>query len=77
MQKFQQNDLLDNVHLAFGKLASIHPVLSHMIPLINGIVSIDVMNSAQLVGIYDAANSKEMHELNMKMMEQTRFLCAR
>jgi hypothetical protein len=48
--------------------------LCHLLPLINGIVSIYVNNSAQLVYIYDAGNSKEIYELNMKMMEKTRIL---
>jgi hypothetical protein len=77
MQKFQQNGLLDNVNLAFGKLPSndiLHPVLCHILPMINGINSIYLLDSAQLVDIYDAENSKEIYELNMKMMEKTRLL---
>jgi hypothetical protein len=35
------------------------------------------VHSAQLVGIYDAENSKEINELNMEMMSETRFLGAR
>jgi hypothetical protein len=50
--------------------------LGHLLPLINGIVSIQV-DSAQLVDIYDAANSKEIYEMNMKMMEETRILSVR
>jgi hypothetical protein len=77
MQKFQQNGLLDNVSLLFEPLPSkniLQPLLFHLLPLINGIVSINVGDSDQLVKIYDAGNSKELYELNMKMMEQTRFL---
>jgi hypothetical protein len=76
MQKFQQNGLLDNVNLEFDKLSSkeiLQTILCHILPLINGIVSIYV-HSAQLVTIYDAGNTKETYELNMKMMEETRFL---
>jgi hypothetical protein len=77
MQKFQKNGLLDNVNLlSFGQLpvkAIIQPVLCHILHLINGIVSIYV-SSAQLVDFYDDGNSKEISELNMKMMEKTRFL---
>jgi hypothetical protein len=76
MQKFQQNGLLDNVNLTFDKLSSkdIQPVMSRILPLINGIVSIYVSDSTQLVDFYDAGNSKEIYELNMKMMEKTRYL---
>jgi hypothetical protein len=74
MQKFQQNGLLDNVSLEFESKALIQPVLGHLLPLIKSIFSIDVRDSAQLVDIYDAGNSKEIYELNMKMMEKTRFL---
>jgi hypothetical protein len=49
----------------------------HLLPLLNGIDSIDVNNSAQLVHFYDAVNSKEIYELNMKMVEQTQFFGAR
>jgi hypothetical protein len=80
MQKFQQNGLLDNVNLSFsGSLSKnkIQQVLRHLLPLMNGIVSIDVNNSAQLVDFYDAGNSKEIYEMNMKMMEKTRILAAR
>jgi hypothetical protein len=80
MQKFQQNGLLDNVTLAFGKLSPkkiVHPVLCHLLPLINGIVLIDMMNSAQLVNIYNARNRKEIYGIYMKMMEKTRILGAR
>jgi hypothetical protein len=79
MQKFQKNGLLNNVNLLFYNLSSkdiLQPVLCHLLPLINGIVSIEV-HSAQLVGIYDAENSKEINELNMEMMSETRFLGAR
>jgi hypothetical protein len=79
LQKFQQNGLLDNVNLEFAKLSTkdiVQPVLTHLLPLLNGIVSIFV-HSAQLVHIYDAGNSKEIHELNMKIMEEIRFLGAR
>jgi hypothetical protein len=58
------------------KLASpgiVHPVLCHLLPLINDILSI-IVHSAQLVDIYDASNSKEIHEMNMKMMGRTRIL---
>jgi hypothetical protein len=47
------------------------------LPLIKGIVSINVEDSAQLVDIYDAGNSKEIYEMNMKMMEKTRLLTLR
>jgi hypothetical protein len=80
MQKFQQNGLLDNVHLKFAKLSAkdiVQPVLCHILPLINGIVSIELMDSAQLVHFYDAENSKEISKLNMKMMAETRFLAVR
>jgi hypothetical protein len=80
MQKFQQNGLFDNVNLVFDKVPSkdiLHQALSHLLPLINGIVLIDVKESAQMADFYDAANSKEIHELNMKMMEETRILAAR
>jgi hypothetical protein len=73
MQKFQQNGLLDNVNLSFGKLPPkdiFQPVLGHILPLINGIKSV-VIHSAPLV------NSKKIYEMNMKMMEKTRFLGAR
>jgi hypothetical protein len=76
MQKFQQNGLLDNVQLLFDNLSvkDIQPVLCHILPLINGIVSIGVADGAQLAHIYDDANSKEIYELNMKMMEEPSFL---
>jgi hypothetical protein len=80
MQKFQQKDLLDNVNLWLEKLPSkaiIQSVLCHLLPLINGIRSIDLRDSAQLVHFYDAENSTEIYELNMKMMEKTRILVAR
>jgi hypothetical protein len=80
LQKFQQNGLLDNVNLWFAKLLSkdiVQPVLCHLLPLINGILSITVEDSAQLVHFYDAENSKEIYELNMKMMEKTRCLGVR
>jgi hypothetical protein len=79
MQKFKQNGLLDNVTLVFDKLTSkdILKVLCHLLPLINGIRSIDVMDSAQLIDFYDAGNSKEIYEMNIKMMEETRVLYAR
>jgi hypothetical protein len=76
LQKFQQNGLLDNVNLEFAKLSAkdiLQPVLCHLLPLLNGIVSI-FMHSAQLVDFYDEGNSKEIYELNMKMMEKTRLL---
>jgi hypothetical protein len=79
MQKFQQNGLLGNVTLVFEKLPPnvVPPVLCHLLPLINGIVSIFI-HSAQLVdNIYNAGNSKEIYELNMKMMEKTRSLIVR
>jgi hypothetical protein len=79
MLKFQQNGLLDNVNLVFGKLFLkdiVQPVLCHLLPLINGIGSI-LVKSAQLVDLYDAENSKEIYELNMKMMEKTRILGVR
>jgi hypothetical protein len=77
MQKFQQNGLLDNVKLSVGELSAkdiVQPVLCHLLPLINGIVSIYLLDSAQLIAIYDAGNSKEIYEMNMKMMEETRIL---
>jgi hypothetical protein len=81
MKKFQQNGLLDNVTLWFDKLPSNNivqpPVLCHLIPLLNDLLSVELKNSAQLAAIYDAENSKEIHGLYMKMMEQTRFLGAR
>jgi hypothetical protein len=80
IQKFQQNGLLDNVTLAFEKLPSkdiVQPLLFHLLPLIKEGYSIDLDNSAQLVDIYDAINSKEIRELYMKMMEKARLLCVR
>jgi hypothetical protein len=77
MQKFKQNGLLDNVNLAFGELSAkdiVQPVLCHILPLINGIVSINMEDSAQLVDFYDAENNKEIYGMKMKMMEKTRFL---
>jgi hypothetical protein len=85
MQKFQQNGLLDNVNLEFYEVFIpvpskdiVQQVLCHILPLINGIVSI-FMRNAHLVHFYDAANSKEIYEyeLYMKMMEKTRFLRVR
>jgi hypothetical protein len=75
MQKFQQNGLLNNVNLAFSNLKSkdFGPVLCHILPLINGIVSIAVRDIAQLAEIYSAGNSKEIYELNMKLMEKREF----
>jgi hypothetical protein len=79
MRKFQQNGLLDNVNLSFGELSAniAQPVLCHLLPLINGIATVDLDNSTQLIDIYDAGNSKEISELNMKMMEETRFVAVR
>jgi hypothetical protein len=79
IQKFQQNNLLDNVCLCIGHLTKdiVQPVLCHLLPLINGIVSIGLRESAQLVDFYDAENSKEIYEMNMKMMEKTRILALR
>jgi hypothetical protein len=80
MQKFQQNSLLDNVNLEFYKVPSkdiVQLVLCNILPLINGIVSIDVDDSAQLVDFYDAGKSKEIYEMNMKMMEEIRILAVR
>jgi hypothetical protein len=77
MRKFQQNGLLDNVTLSFSDSLSkdkIQPVLRHLLPLINGIAAVEVEDSAQLVDIYDTGNNKEIHEINMKMMEKTRLL---
>jgi hypothetical protein len=77
MQKFQQNGLLDNVTLDFSKLSAkdiVQPVLCHILPLLNGIVSV-FMQSAHLVHFYDAGKSKEVYELNMKMLEETKILC--
>jgi hypothetical protein len=78
MQKFQHNGLLDNVSLFIMELKKdiYQPILCHLLPLINGIVSIDVDDSAQLIDIYDAGKCKEIYELNMKMMEETRVLGA-
>jgi hypothetical protein len=79
MQKFQQNGLLHNVNLLVAKLLAndiVQPVLCHILPLVNGIVSIFV-HSAQLVDIYDAEKSKEIHEMNMTMMGKARFLGVR
>jgi hypothetical protein len=75
MQKFQQNGLLDNVNLLFARSLSknILQVVCHILPLINGIVAI-FGHSAQLVDIYNSANSKKIYEMNMKMMEETRIL---
>jgi hypothetical protein len=80
LQKFQQNGLFDNVNLVFPSSLSkaiIQQVLCHLLPLINGIAKVDVEDSAKLVDFYDAANSKEIYEMNMKMMEKTRVLGAR
>jgi hypothetical protein len=79
MQKFQQNGLLHNVKLSVGELSAkdiVQPVLCHLLPLINGIASIEVENSAQVVDFYDAGNSKEIYELYIKMME-TKLLAVR
>jgi hypothetical protein len=68
------------VNLWFGDLSAkdiAQPVLCHILPLINGIKSIEVLKSAQLVHFYDAGNSEEIYEMNMKMMSDTRFLGAR
>jgi hypothetical protein len=79
MQKFQQNGLLDNLFLGIYVLKKdiFQPILCHILPLINGILSIEVSESAQLVDIYDDGNSKEIYEMNMRMMEKTRILGAR
>jgi hypothetical protein len=79
MQKFQQNGLLDNVHICIWRLPKdiAQSVLCHLLPLINGINSINLEEIAQLVDIYDAGNTKEIYALNMKMMEKTRVLCVR
>jgi hypothetical protein len=79
VQKFQKNGLLDNVNLAINNLSSkdIQQVLCHLLPLINGIDSIQAENNTQLVDLYDAENSKEIYEMSMKMMEETRFLAVR
>jgi hypothetical protein len=80
MQKFQQNGLLENVNMLFDKLPSwdfVKPVLCHILPLINGIDSIEMTDIAQLADIYDAGNNKEIYEMSMKMMEKTRFLSVR
>jgi hypothetical protein len=77
MRKFQQNGLLDNVTLSFSDSLSkdkIQPVLCHLLPLINGIDTVEVDGSDNLVDIYDTGNNKEIHELKMKMMEKTRRL---
>jgi hypothetical protein len=78
MQKFKQNGLLDNANLWFdANLSSkniVQPILCHLLPFINGIVSIYLMDSALLVEFYDTGNNKEIYEMNMKMMEETRIL---
>jgi hypothetical protein len=79
MQNFQQNGLLDNVNLWFYKIFPkdiVQPLLCHILPLINGIVSIH-LQSALLVDFYDAGNSKGIMEVNMKMMEKPRLLSVR
>jgi hypothetical protein len=80
IEKFQQNGLLDHVNLSIGDLCKdTHaPVLAHLLPLINDIISIEVAVSAQLLDIYGNENNKDdISELNIKMMEKTRFLGAR
>jgi hypothetical protein len=80
MQKFQENGLLDNVTLSIFKLSKdiVQPVLTNLLPLLNGILAVEVCDSSQLVEIYDdVGNSQEVFELNMKMMEKIRFLEAR
>jgi hypothetical protein len=81
MQKFQKNGLLDNLNLEFDNLSSkeiLQPVLCHLLPLVNGIGILSIfVHSAQLVDFYDAGNTKETYEMNMKMMEETRFLGVR
>jgi hypothetical protein len=80
MQKFKQNGLLDNINFSFDKLSSkdiLPTVLCHLLPLVNSIISIKVSESVQLVEFYDSGNSKEIYEMNMKMMEQTQFLSVR
>jgi hypothetical protein len=77
MRKFQQNSLLDNVRLVIDdelKKDIVQPVLTHLLPLVNGILSIEFSDSAQLVDIYKARKDKEIYERNMEMMEKTRFL---
>jgi hypothetical protein len=79
MQKFKQNGLLDKVNLLFAKLPTkniLQPVLCHILPLVNDIVSIYVHNT-QLIDLYDAENRQEIYELTMKMMEETRVLGVR
>jgi hypothetical protein len=64
----------------FEKLPSkeiVHNVLCHILPLINGIATVDVEDSAHLVDFYNAGNSKEIYDLNLKMMEEARFLGVR
>jgi hypothetical protein len=68
------------VNLALGKLPSkdiLQTILCHLLPLINSILSIQLSDSAHLVHFYNAGNSKEIYELNMKMMEETRCLGVR
>jgi hypothetical protein len=79
IQKFQQNSLLNNVNLSFGQVQKhiLQPVLSRLLPLFNGIVSVEVANSAQLADIYNAGNSKDFSGLTMNMMENARFLAVR
>jgi hypothetical protein len=78
MQKFQQKGLLDNVNLYIANLSAkdiVQPVLCNILPLINGIDFDSIyVHSAQLVHFYDAGNSTEIYEMNMKMMEETRIL---
>jgi hypothetical protein len=77
VRKFQQNALLDNVGLFIdGQLKKdiVQPVLTHLLPLINGILSVELSHSVQLVDIYNAKKSKEIYGLNMEVMEKTRFL---
>jgi hypothetical protein len=76
MLKFQQKGLLHNVNLWIDTSSKhiVQTALCHLLPLINGIVSIDMWDSTQLVDFYDASNSKQIYEMNMKMMEETRFL---
>jgi hypothetical protein len=79
LQKFQQKCLLDNVNLSFGILPDniFAPALTHLLPLLDGIVSLELYESSQLSNIYHAGNGTEFANLAMEMMEKTRFLGAR
>jgi hypothetical protein len=72
LQKFQQNSLFGNVNLDMRlRDGSIPETLSHLLPLIDNLNSIQGENIAQLVA-FDNANSYS--EMAMGMLKMARFL---